>query len=88
MIGQTGGYDNGILHKAESKAEAMKRHRGRNRHHILPRRRGGNSHKENLLLIDERVHVYWHKVFGLRTIGEVIKLLERIERAKRRQRYT
>jgi hypothetical protein len=47
----------------------------RNRHHLVPKRRGGSKHKSNMLLIDVIIHRYWHKLFGLRTLEEVIALL-------------
>ena len=49
--------------------------RPRNRHHLVPKRRGGSKHKSNMLLIDVNIHRYWHKLFGLRTLEEVIAFL-------------
>lgn len=57
----------------------------RNLHHLTPRSRGGDHTRGNLLLIDEERHVEWHRVFGNRTLGEVINLLMRVERAKAKQ---
>lgn len=54
----------------------------RNHHHLTPRSRGGSDHRRNLLYISGYLHVQWHKVFGNRTLPEVIRLLQRIERAK------
>jgi len=62
----------------------MKRQRWRNRHHLVPRSRGGGGHRGNLLYMDGLIHLNWHKVFGNRTLREVIRLLQRVERAKRR----
>lgn len=59
---------------------------GRNRHHIIPRARGGLSTRNNLLLIDIEKHEAWHKLFGLHTIQEAIAILERIDRAKKNQK--
>lgn len=63
----------------------MRRYRKRkwrNKHHLVPRSRGGNSHYRNLLLIDGELHIDWHRVFKNRTLDEVISLLERVRRAK------
>ena len=56
----------------------------RNKHHLVPKSRGGDNHKSNLLLIDMTRHLYWHKIFGNQTLTEVIRLLKRVDRAKRR----
>jgi hypothetical protein len=63
----------------------MRHHVGRNRHHLVPKSRGGSYDKRNLLLFDATKHKYWHMVFGNRTLSEVIELLLRIERAKQNQ---
>ena len=38
-----------------------------------------------VLLIDGWKHIEWHRVFGNRTLPEVIALLKRVQRAKSRQ---
>lgn len=58
----------------------------RNRHHLVPRSRQGTNNVWNLLLIDCERHTWWHKVFGNRTLDEVISLLIRVRRAKQCQR--
>lgn len=58
----------------------------RNRHHLRPKSRGGLSIESNLLLMDISRHNAWHKLFGNLTLGEVIELLQRVKRAKERQR--
>lgn len=63
-----------------------KRFRPRNRHHLIPRSRGGSRSPRNLLYIDQELHVRWHAVFKNKTLDEVIALLERVRRAKSRQR--
>ena len=40
---------------------------GRNRHHLVPRSRGGNDTINNLLLIDIEKHELWHALWGNRT---------------------
>ena len=52
----------------------------KNLHHLTPRSRGGKSVPSNLLLIDIERHYFWHKLFGNRTLDEVISLLERLRR--------
>lgn len=61
-----------------------KKRRWRNLHHLTPRSRGGSNSRRNLLLIDEERHVEWHRVFGNLTLEEVIELLVRLQRAKKR----
>lgn len=67
--------------------EAEKRHAGRNQHHLKPVCRGGNGHAVNKLLLHVDRHEHWHKVFGTRTLEEVIFLLQRVRRAKQSQEY-
>lgn len=54
----------------------------RNRHHLFPKSRGGPTRKENLLLIDIDKHILLHKIFGNRTLGEILVLLHRTLHAK------
>ena len=62
----------------------VKQVQGRNHHHLTPRSRGGKSTSKNLLLIDIEKHQCWHKIFGLKTIEEVIAELQRLARMKGR----
>ena len=57
--------------------------RGRNYHHIINRKDGGESTRENLLFIKEDRHREWHTLFGDKTIDEVIALLIRLSLAKK-----
>lgn len=57
---------------------------GRNRHHLIPKSRGGRNLLHNLLLIHVERHNAWHKMFGTLTLDEAITLLKRLRRAKRR----
>ena len=41
--------------------------------------------RRNLLYVDGNVHKEWHRVFGNRTLEEVIALLLRVQRAKAQQ---
>jgi len=63
-----------------------RKHRHRNRHHLIPKSRKGNNSINNLLLIDIERHEYWHRLWANRTIDEVLELLTRVARAKRNQR--
>ena len=60
-------------------------YRGRNRHHLVPKSLGGTASPDNMLLINIERHHYWHKMWGLRTLDEVIALLIRTKRAKEAQ---
>lgn len=57
----------------------------RNRHHLIPRSRGGDDSAENLLMIRADRHELWHQLWGNRTIEEVLYLLRRTIRLKRGQ---
>jgi len=57
------------------------------RHHLTPKSRGGDHSPENLLLLKIDRHFYWHKLFGRRTLEEVIQLLLRVHRVKGRCLY-
>jgi len=57
--------------------------KGRNRHHLVPKSRGGSRTPSNLILIDIEKHACWHKIFKNRTLREVIQLLERLDKKKK-----
>lgn len=59
-----------------------KHHKGMSYHHLIPASRGGKYTDTNLLLMKIYRHETWHKIFGNRTLSEVIRLLIRIERIK------
>lgn len=71
---------------AEVRKKFRRVRRWRNHHHLTPKSRGGSVSGRNLLLVDGNVHKEWHKVFGNRTLEEVIALLLRVQRAKERQK--
>lgn len=52
------------------------------RHHMCPRSRSGSSHRFNLLILDDESHKLLHKLFGNRTLVEIIETLIRVARAK------
>jgi hypothetical protein len=58
----------------------------RQKHHLRPRRRGGSHHSSNLLVLWNDKHELWHMLWGNRTLEEVIALLTRVARMKRRTR--
>lgn len=58
--------------------------RTKNKHHLTPKSRGGKNTQENLLLVDIEKHIYWHKIFKNLTLEEVIELLIRLQRLKKR----
>ena len=68
--------------KKRKYSKKLKRVKGQSEHHILPRSRGGSSNPSNLLRLNIEKHECWHKIFGLRTIREVIELLKRVEEMK------
>ena len=55
---------------------------GRNRHHLVPKSRGGNTKPGNLLLIDIEKHRCWHVLFKNLNLSEVIQLLQRLRQLK------
>ena len=64
-----------------------KKHRkGQSRHHLKPRSRHGNGSTTNLLTLKIERHELFHKMFGNRSLDEVIALLIRIKRAKENQK--
>gem|GEM_PF-2055295 len=73
-------------HKHRKPHKDKRRLRGRNKHHLTPKSRGGRATPNNLLLIEIEKHACWHKIFGLRTLREVIQLLERLDKIKQGRR--
>lgn len=62
-----------------------KHYRGRNRHHLQAKSKGGSNHVSNLLLMHIERHEAWHKIFKLMNLDEAIALLERCKRMKIKQ---
>jgi len=52
-----------------------------NKHHLTP---GGDNGRGNILIMDALRHVLWHKLFGNKTLEQVIALLQRMKRMKGR----
>lgn len=61
-----------------------KRSRKFNRHHLIPKCRGGYGGK-NLLKMDMERHKAWHFLFNNLTLDEVIELLQRVKKIKASQ---
>lgn len=60
----------------------MGKKKKRDKHHLVPRSRGGADLPNNKILIDIEKHRCWHTLFGTLTLDEVIELLQRIKRMK------
>lgn len=74
------------MYRKRNRWRKRKKHlANRNLHHLVPRSRGGANDRQNLLLIDMDRHEAWHKLWGNRTIEEVLRLLTRVAEAKRHQ---
>jgi len=59
---------------------------GKTKHHLVPKCRFGKDEKQNLLILTPKKHELWHKLWGNRTIEEVLALLSRMARAKKNQK--
>lgn len=60
----------------------------RNHHHLVPKSRRNSSNESwNLLLFKVDRHESWHRIFGNRTLDEVIRILQRVRRAKQAGRF-
>ena len=65
----------------------MKKRAGRkNKHHILPRKRGGKTCAKNIIVLDENRHSAYHLLFGNRTFLEAAALLKRTNEYMRRKK--
>ena len=54
----------------------------KSRHHLRPRSRNGSDLDSNLLILWRNKHDAWHLLFGNRTLGEIINVLNRMKEAK------
>lgn len=57
-----------------------------NKHHLLNRVNGGCDKSWNIAILNIEKHQYWHRVFGNKSLEEVIELLLRFKRIKDLQR--
>ena len=48
-----------------------------NKHHRLPRSRGGGNGR-NVIKVDEELHRAYHRLFGNRTAPEIAELLSKV----------
>lgn len=65
----------------------LKHLKGRDRHHFFRARSlGGSDTIDNLLLMDIERHRSWHGLFGLKSAEQALALLQRVVRAKARQK--
>jgi hypothetical protein len=64
------------------KGKRKKHYQGRSYHHLIPKSRNGEYTPSNLLLMQVERHKIWHKLFGNRTLSEVINLLIRLKKLK------
>ena len=71
-----------VLPLVQGGGKMKHRYHHKNRHHLIPRSRGGGNDRRNLLLIKIDRHETWHRLFGNLTLNEVIGLLIRLKRAK------
>ena len=53
-----------------------------NRHHMIPRSRGGHDGKRNIIRLDTERHNAWHFLFGDMSFEEIAKMLLRAIRMK------
>lgn len=67
-------------------SQDSKRYPGRNRHHNWAKSLGGPDADWNLILLKVERHNLLHKIFGVRTLKEIIAVLERLDRMKDRQK--
>lgn len=54
----------------------------RNKHHLRPKRRGGDKRGSNIVLIDVEKHNLIHKIFHNLTWYEIILVMIRLAQAK------
>lgn len=76
----------GELMRKENRQEKVDKRKKMNKHHLTPKSRGGKDQEWNLAIFDKLRHSYWHRVFGNKTLEEVIELLTRFKRFKDSQR--
>lgn len=67
-------------------SQDSRRFPGRNWHHNQAVCRNGPDADWNLILLKVERHNLLHKIFGVRTIKEIIAVLERLDRMKERQK--
>lgn len=68
--------------KMKKPKRKMRHYKSRGNHHLTPKIRGGGGEASNLLLLKTERHEHWHKIFGNRTLKEVILVLIRLKQMK------
>ena len=58
----------------------------RDYHHNLAKSRGGSNQDFNLIVLKVERHQMLHKIFGNRTLREIISVLERLDKKKSNQK--
>lgn len=48
------------------------------KHHRLPRSRGGDNSKRNIVMVPQKLHRAWHTLVGNMTAPEVAELLSNV----------
>ena len=48
------------------------------KHHRLPRSKGGSNQNKNISLVRKDLHVAYHKLFGNMSVEEIADLLNRV----------
>jgi len=48
------------------------------KHHRLPRSRGGSNRNSNISLVRKDLHVAYHKLFGNDTPDEIVEILNKV----------
>lgn len=49
----------------------------KDKHHIIPSSRGGDSGLNNIVLVDKRAHAFYHALFNNRNPEEILDYLVR-----------
>uniref|UniRef100_A0A6H1ZJK2 Uncharacterized protein n=1 Tax=viral metagenome TaxID=1070528 RepID=A0A6H1ZJK2_9ZZZZ len=55
------------------------------RHHNINRHNGGTDAVENIIMLKNRKHEYWHILFGDKTFAQAGRLLLRADKMKRKE---
>lgn len=56
-----------------------------NRHHNVAKSRGGSWKRKNIIWLDVDFHNELHRLFGNKSLKEIIAVLERLDKAKEKQ---
>jgi len=48
------------------------------KHHRLPRSRGGSNRNSNISLVRKDLHVAYHRLFGNATPDEIVEILNKV----------